>query len=112
MLAGSMMIPDPIMLTATIVVRPIRVIFLLVSAMLATPRQIMLPAAPSALARLQALQPIGSFVVLDAVGVVTESGEQAIDRLERLQVAEDRAVRRADLFAGHQQRNPRRVGHD
>src|SRR5262245_1692264 len=103
--AGRRMMPEPIMLTADSMVSCHTFILLLAEAIGRSFR-----ISPAALA--QALQPIGAVMDLDAVGVVAETGEQTVDRFQGLEVAEDRPVGRTDIFARHQDRNARRIGHD
>src|SRR5262245_14277287 len=101
---GSMMIPDPIMLTATSVVRPASVIFL--------PGSVI----AGSLLRQQAIDqitpPAGRGFEPQPVNVRLETGELRVELARVLQIALDRFRLGCDLLAGHDDGDAGRIRHD
>ena len=51
-------------------------------------------------------------VDFNTVGIMGETGKFPVKSFQSLQISEQRAVGRTGIFAGHQQRNSRRIRHN
>src|SRR6266550_6704521 len=100
MFVGSMMMPEPIMFTATMNVSCIRDIFLAAVATIS-----------SALFG-HAVDVIGPVVLLSPFDFFGKAREPLTPLLDRAQIGEPGTIRGADVFPWHHDRNSGRVGDD
>src|ERR1700752_712532 len=100
MFGGNMMMPEPIMFTATMNVSCMRDIFLATVAVATVSSRLLGHAGDV----------IGTVVFLGAFDFLGKAWELLAPFLDRAQVDEPRPIRRADVLARHHDRNARRVG--